>query len=336
MDLRNIYGGKRILVTGATGLIGSSLVRRLLGFTGAEVVVCGRSMGKLQSVFAGSPSAGTLAFLEHDICRPIPKKVGRFDYIFHAASPISGSVIRSEPVSVIAANIRGAENCLECLRTQENGGSGTGVMVLFSSATVYGEAGSQERICAEEDTSGGERLSSPTAPYSESKRMVEVLASAYAREFGIGVRTVRFGYVYGSCPVLPATAFYEFIRKAVAGEDLVFRGSGFGRRDNIHVDDAINGMLAVCERGESAVPYNVSSNGDLGNYAAIDEMAEAIAAAAAEHGISCAVKLGGDGERAGGIRLDNTRAKSLGWSVEVPLAAGVKKVFDFEFRRARK
>lgn len=335
MEFENIYRGKRILVTGATGLIGSNLVRRLLGFAGAEIVACGRSRRKLESVFAGQNAGGALVFLEHDIQHPLPAEAGRFDYIFHAASPISGAVIRTEPVSVIAANIRGAENCLEFLRMQKELGLGEGVLVLFSSATVYGDAGDHDRICGEEDTSGGERLSSPTAPYSESKRMVEVLATAYAHEFGIGIRIVRFGYVYGPCPVLPATAFYEFVKKAVAGEDMVFKGSGFGRRDNIYVDDAVNGMLTVCEKGENAVPYNVSSNGDLGNFAAIDEMAEAIGAAAAEHGIACAVKLGGDKERAGGIRLDNSRIRALGWRVEVSLATGVKRVFESEFGRNR-
>lgn len=324
--------GKRILVTGATGLIGSNLVRRLAKLPGTEVVACGRSIGKLNKVFGAEAGMGMKRF-EHDIANPIPLELGEFDFVFHAAAPISGRDIRMKPVSTIAANIRGIENCLEHLRLQKEGLGKTGTIVVFSSATVYGSAGQDDRVCTEDDTAHGEILSSPTAPYSESKRMAEVIATAYHRQYGIGVKIARFGYVYGVCDIAPKTAFYEFVGKAVRGEDIVFNGSGFGRRDNIHVDDAVDGLLKICESGNDCEPYNVSSNGDLGNYAAIDEMAEMIVRAAEAEGIKTKLVIGHSATRSPGIRLDNSRLTNLGWEVRTPLERGVREVFSKMRRR---
>lgn len=325
--LHNIYAGKRVLVTGATGLIGSNLVKRLVSFPGIEVVACGRSIGRLKSVFAREILHG-LKLLEHDIVCPIPESGGDFDFIFHAASPISGAVIKTEPVSVIDSNIKGAQNCLEHLRRQAMEHGKNGVFVVFSSATVYGSEAEGERICSENATNRCDEIGAITAPYSESKRMVEVLATAYHRQFGISVRIARFAYVYGVCPLPPKTAFYEFINLAAQGKNMVFKGSGFGRRDNIYVDDAVNGLLTVCEHGEEIVPYNISSNGELGNYAAIDEIAHSIGRAAAKLGIVSEVVLNGDKPRASGLRLDNARIKSLGWTIKTSLDEGVFEILS--------
>ena len=322
MTLNNIYVGKRVLVTGATGLIGSNLVKRLLAFPGIEVVACGRNKQKLESVFSMEIERG-LKILEHDISCPIPDDCGYFDFIFHAASPISGATIKSEPVSVIASNIKGAENCLVYLREHQKMYGGNGTLVVFSSATVYGCAHDGDRVCQEDESTSCDGLSTITAPYSESKRMVEVLSTAYHRQFGIGVRIARLAYVYGKCPVSPRTAFYEFINRAAIGEDMVFNGSGFGRRDNIYVDDAIDGLLVICEYGQEAVPYNISSNGELGNYAAIDEIAHSISRAAARMGISSNVVIEDDKPRSPGLRLDNARIKSIGWTLKTSLDDGV-------------
>lgn len=327
MTLNNIYAGKRVLVTGATGLIGSNLVKRLIAFPGIEVVACGRSKGKLESVFSMEIERG-LKTLEHDISCPIPGCCGDFDFIFHAASPISGATIKSEPVSVIASNIKGTENCLAYLRGRQKMYGGSGTLVIFSSATVYGPPSAEDRICQEDDSTSCDGLSAITAPYSESKRMVEVLSTAYHRQFGIGVRIARLAYVYGMCPVPPRTAFYEFINQAAIGENMVFSGSGFGRRDNIYVDDAIDGLLAICEYGQNAVPYNISSNGELGNYAAIDEIAYSISRAAARMGIVSNVVVKNDKPRTSGVRLDNARIKAIGWTVKTSLDDGVFEILS--------
>lgn len=328
MFTSDFWVGKTVLITGATGLIGSNLIDRLLKARCERIIAVGRSESKLRAVFGKYAGEGRLVLLEHDVAKPLPQDLGCVDWIFHAASPVSGSTIRTAPASVVQSNLQGAINCLDYLRTQKDTKGESGAFVVFSSATVYGHAGREDVCRSESETVACEQLDSQTAPYSESKRMTEVLALAYGRQWGVDVRIVRFSFVFGPCPVLPKTAFYEFVGKALGGEDLVFLNAGFGRRDNIYVDDAIDGLLLVCERGETCKAYNISSNGELGNFAAIDEMASVIARLANEaSNVNIHVVLPLAESRTGGVLLDNSRIKTLGWTVRTSLEEGIRRTF---------
>lgn len=328
MTLTGFFAGKRILVTGATGLIGSHLVDELLKCPTVSVIAVGRNRKKLLSVFSRHAENARFQAVEADVGQDFPAVTGFVDWVFHAASPISGVTIKCQPASVVRANLCGEFNCLEFLRKQQVETGRGGAFVVFSSATVYGEAVTSDIVCFEEDTASCEALSSSTAAYSESKRMAEVAALAYGREYGLDIRIARFGYVYGPCSVPPQTAFYEFVGKAKHGERLVFNNAGFGRRDNIYVDDAVRGLLHICAFGQPGVPYNVSSAGELGNFAAIDEMASVIADVANESDLGVEISICASGKRAPGKMLDNARLKSLGWSLQVSLADGIRRTFN--------
>lgn len=327
--LNNIYDGKTVLVTGASGLIGSNLVERLLLFSGIHVIALGRNIARMERVFRRQLRNPALKLMEHDVSVPLPPSLGVLDYVFHAAGPISGKIIRTEPVSVVSANLKGLVNCLDYLERQKSDSGCNGTLLVFSSATVYGNQHQEQVALGEQETMMAEVLDSPTAPYSESKRMVEVIARAYAAQYGLVVKIARFSYVYGYCEIAPATAFYEFIKKALNGEDLVFKQSGFARRDNIFIDDAVAGILHVCEHGTSGEAYNVSSNGEGGNFAAIDEIAAEISKSANADGVrNVRVIVPNSNVRGVGFLLDNTRLANLGWQVSTSLSDGVRAVFD--------
>lgn len=321
----NEFNGKRILITGATGLIGSHLAMTLLEL-GAEVIVMGRSQARLEGIFASELQNDRLILCENDISASIPENLGRLDYIFHAASPVSGAEIREYPVSTINANMNGCRYCLDYLKEQAENGIGKGRMIVFSSATVYGGGYTADTVVSEEDTSCADALHTGNTPYSESKRMTEVLARSYNAQYGTDAVIVRIGYVYGYTAHRPNTAFYEFIGKAVSGQDITMNNSGMGRRDNIHVDDVVSGLLTVAEKGETSEAYNISSNGDKDNFRAIDEIAHIIADSANEiasgNRVNAVIKPF-SGERLPGLRLDNSKLKQLGWSVKIGLTDGI-------------
>lgn len=321
MALHNIFKNKTVLVTGASGLIGSNLVNRIMQYEDVKMIVAGRNKTKLEKVFAKHLDNGRFYILEHDINNPIPESVGHIDYLYHAASPISGEIIQNEPVSVISTNLTGLLNCLNYLKTQEKPGE----LIVFSSATVYGKSTEGDELAKESDTQIADSLDHPNAPYSESKRMIEVIARAYSKQYGINVKIARFSYVYGYTASAPKTAFYSFIAKAINKEDLVFQKSGFARRDNIYINDAIEGILYINEYGQLGEVYNVSACNDGGNFAAIDEMANIITEVA-DNG--CKVVIAPSSDRAGGILLDNTKLKSLGWNIKTPLKEGIKETFN--------
>lgn len=318
MDL-NFFKGKVILITGATGLIGSHIAKALLSLEEIKVIVVGRSQQKLNKTFLEYVSSNKIYCLEHDVSQPLPSSLEKIDYIFHAASPISGEVIKTQPIDVISSNLSGTINCLEYLKKQEYG-----KMIVFSSATVY-SIDEPSHVAVESKTNMADNIDALNAPYSESKRMIEVIANAYHKQFNIDIIIARFSYVYGYSINPAKTAFYEFINKAMNGEDLTLNKSNLPRRDNIYVDDAVRGLLHLCEFGTSGDTYNISSNGDLDNYAAIDEIAESIVRGANKiNGTTIKVIYKSDErERLEGLRLDNTKIKSTNWRIMNALDDGI-------------
>lgn len=324
------FEGKTILITGATGLLGTHLVKRFLDYKDCTIVALGRSIEKLDEVFKNYQGKGKLVLMKGDVSDRIPVYENDFDYIFHAASPIAGDIIRNYPVSVIKPNILGTINCLEYLKQKKEESGLNCKMVVFSSATVYSNTTSKDCRVSEEETSVADTLDSANAPYSESKRMAEVIARAYAKQYDVQVFIARFSYLYGYSKQAPNTAFYEFINNSLHGEGLLLNSDGAPKRDNIYVDDAVNGLLCLIEKGIAGESYNISSGGDLNNYAAIDEIAEAISKAANKNIIGSKISVSfreHSEERKPGIVLDNGKLKALGWRIENSLEEGVNKTF---------
>lgn len=318
-----------VLITGATGLLGTHLVKRLLNFKGCHIIALGRRKNKLEEIFEGFKGNGDLILMEGDVADKIPEIGRTIDIIFHAASPIAGDIIRKFPVSVIKPNIIGTINCLEYLRHEKSEKGNDCKMVVFSSATVYANLTDKDYNIKEEETTIADSLDAPNAPYSESKRMAEVIARSYAKQYGINVFIARFSYLYGYSKQAPNTAFYEFINKAIRGEELLLNSNIAPRRDNIYVDDAIDGLLFLCEKGKSGESYNVSSGGDMGNFAAIDEIANSISIVAnSSIGSNVTVSFREQGDkRKPGLILDNRKLKELGWNINHSLEEGIEKTF---------
>ena len=324
----NIFEHKTVLITGATGLLGTHLVKKLLGYEDCKIIALGRNLQKLSEVFENYHGLGELKLMEGDVAEKMPQVDREIDFIFHAASPIAGDVIRNYPVSVIKPNILGTINCLEYLKKEKEEKGRNASMVVFSSATVYANLTEEDYCVSEKETSVADTLDAANAPYCESKRMAEVIARSYAKQYGVNVFIARFSYLYGYSKQAPNTAFYEFINKAVNGESLLLNSSSAPRRDNIFVDDAIDGLLCLCEKGNAGESYNISSGGDKGNFAAIDEIAHAIAASANKNveGACVNVSFREKAERRKpGLMLANTKLKALGWSIGNSLEAGIEK-----------
>lgn len=318
--------GKVAFVTGATGLIGSNLVKRLLE-EGAKVIVLGRNREKIADVFINELSNINFSYEVGNISDGFPASVDFVDYIFHAASTISGCEIKNKPIDVIEANIVGTQKCLEFLKNQRDQGQSSGKMIIFSSATIYGSKHTYNRSVSESETESADALNSSNSPYSESKRMVEVLANSYLTQYGVESVIARIGYVYGYTKNKPNTAFYEFIDKALNGKNIVVNNSTTARRDNIFIDDAINGLITIATTGISGETYNISSNGEKDNYKAIDEIAHIIAQTINEMHPDKPISIfmnESENQRNCGVMLNNTKLKNLGWLLETSLQHGIK------------
>ena len=231
-----MFKDKNILITGATGLIGSHLANRLLK-ENANLILTGRNIQKLDDVFENNDNIQKVAC---DIAVSLPNNLPELDYIFHAAGPISGNDIKQYPVSLIKANIFGLMNCFEFLKKQKEITGKMGKIIVFSSATVYGINKQDKDISIkEEETETADSLDFIQSIYSESKRIVEVIAKSYYKQYDLETVIARIAYAYGYTKFAPQTAFYEFIKKAINGEDIVLNNPQIPRRDNIYVDDIV-------------------------------------------------------------------------------------------------
>jgi nucleoside-diphosphate-sugar epimerase len=322
---------KVFLITGATGLIGSHLVHHLLGMDNNYVIALSRNESKLRELFKQYIGSDSFEYIVQDIGEYfvlesiLQGKEKYIDVIFHAASPISGSTIQQYPLDVIKPNINATLCLFDGLVKQQTINGTNGRIILFSSATVYGQAESSDIFVNETATTTAECLDNANAPYFESKRMVEVIARSYVKQYNIDAVIVRPSYVYGSTYYPPNTAIYEFISKALSGNDILLNSSGLGRRDNIYIDDVISGLLTVLDKGQTGEAYNISSGSELGNFAAIDEIAEKIAIIS---NISVRYKEIKNTLRLPGIILDNGKLKALGWDIAFSLDDGINKMLS--------
>ena len=145
------------------------------------------------------------------------------------------------------------------------------------------------------------------------------------KQFDIDVVMARLSTIYGYCKNIPQTAFFDFINKALSGEDIVLNSSGNPRRDNIYIDDAIDGLITIATKGKSGEAYNISSNGDLDNYASIEEIAEMIANAVSflRSTPPVNVKIKERMNRKPGLRLANEKLKEIGWQLKYSHKEGI-------------
>ena len=320
----NNFENKNILITGATGLIGRFLTMYLLD-EGANVYILGRDEKKIIDVFNESLNNSRFHYFITDISHAIPSMDFEVDYIFHAASPISGEFIKNKPVDTIMANINGTKNCLELLKKKQHGR-----MIIFSSATVYGKY-DEDFLCDENSTNRADNLNSLQAPYSESKRMIEVMARAYSSQYNVDTVRARISYAYGFCVNPPKTAFYEFINLAMNSEDIILMNPNSSQRDNIYVEDVVEGLLLIAEKGITGEAYNIST-GEYG-FCAMDKIAQLIIDSVHKSDIHSNSKLifyTPLDKRLPGIMLDNSKIKALGWEPKYSIEEGIyKTVKDF-------
>lgn len=330
-------GERTVLITGATGFIGSRIVDKLLENSEQFVVALSRNKRKLDELFAEYGKTGRFQSISQDVCEPfdlgvLARKIHRpsIDAVFHAACPISGEVIRNRPMDIINPNLTASQNLIKALMVQRDRTSINGRIVLFSGGIVYGNGLASEEDIAiiETDTMHAFPIDDPLAPYAESKRMLEVMAKSYVRQNGIDAVIVRPAYIYGSTRFAPNTAIFEFIRKAKLRQNIIIKNGGQSKRDNIYIDDAINGILKVYECGVSGESYNISSGGELGNFAAIDEIAEMIALESNKNSTDQIKVLYADDRskiRPPGLRFSNEKLKVLGWQLETTIHEGIKR-----------
>lgn len=306
--------GGRILVTGSTGLIGSCIIDVLLAANELfgkkfEVYALGRNAEKLVNRFGKNDS---LHFVVQDITEPLV--IDDLDYIIHAASNADPKSYALYPAETIITNILGAKNMLDFCR-------GRKTRVLFTSTfEVYGKLDQDEYY---EDQYGIIDLNLIRSSYPESKRTSEMLFKAYSDEYGVDCVIARLSSIYG--PTMKSDdskAHAQFLRNALAGEDIVLKSKGDQLRTYCYLMDAVSGLFTVLFKGKTAEIYNVANENSI---VSIAELAKTIAEYA---GTKVVFDLPDEVENKGFSKPQNCvlktdKIKGLGWKGIYDIKTGI-------------
>jgi UDP-glucuronate decarboxylase len=174
--------------------------------------------------------------------------------IFHMAGIASPYHYRRHPFEALDASIVGTRHVLEAATLNPRAR-----VVVMSSSEIYGDPPA-DAVPTPETYRGNVACLGPRACYDEGKRVAETLCQLYAERYGVNVSIVRPFNVYG--PGMSATDYRVMpqIREAKRlGTKMRVFGTGQQTRTFCYVDDAIDGILAVAERGAAGEPYNIGN-----------------------------------------------------------------------------
>jgi len=313
---------KTILISGATGMIGTCLIdalmmRNEIRKSNIHVIAMSRNESKAKERLGKYWNQMQLEYISCDINETIPE-CGHIDYVIHAASNTHPLQYSEDPVGTIASNIIGTKNLLDYAVFH-----GARHFCFVSSVEVYGEnRGDTEKF--DEGYLGWIDCNTLRAGYPESKRVGETLCNAYDKTYGLEFSIPRLSRVYGPTMLLSDTkAISQFIKKAAAGEDIVLKSEGKQKYSYTFVTDAAAGILYTILQGEKGQAYNVA---DEESDITLKDLAQTLARIANTKVI---FELPDEKERRGystatKAMLNADKLKKLGWNAQVHMPAGLR------------
>ena len=245
-----------VLITGATGLVGSALVRALACLNrtyglNIKILAVVRNREKARCVFGQLLVRPDIILIDGDVTEDIQVEE-EIDYIFHTASITASKVFVTQPVQTLMTAIIGTQKILELAREKA-----VKSFVYVSSMEAYGITDpSLERV--HENDLGYIDILSVRSSYSEGKRTCECLCSSYASQYGVPVKIARLAQTFGAgVSVNDNRAFAQFTKACIAGQDIVLHTEGKSVGNYCYSTDAVNGLLTILLRGENANAYTV-------------------------------------------------------------------------------
>lgn len=305
--------GRTVLVTGATGLIGSQVVSALLYADrkwnlDLTVLALVRSEEKARQKFAAQLAECPHLRLVVGTVEQLPVMEGAVDYIVHGASPTASAYFVQHPVDTIRTATAGTANLLELARAKQASG-----FVYLSSMEVYGTPHDDSPLYE----TAGTTVDTMTVRscYPEAKRLCETLCAAYCAQYQLPAVVVRLAQTFGP-GVAPddGRVFAEFARCARDGRDIVLNTTGESKRCYLYTADAVSAILTLLLSGAPGQAYNAANPV---TYCSICEMAEMVASQVAKEKIEVKIQL--NAEKSAKylpphhLRLQTDKLTALGW-----------------------
>lgn len=302
--------GKKILITGATGLIGTAVILSMLEWNKKakepiRIIAVVRNADKANKIF-GDYDSSEIEYLVSDVCDVEAADMG-IDYIIHGAVSTSSKAFVGTPVEIIKTSVIGTINLLELAKKNNVKG-----FAFLSSMEVYGTPATEEKIY--ENRPLAQNVLDVRACYPESKCMCENLCVSYASEYGVPAKIVRLTQTFGpGVNYNDGRVFAEFARCVIESRDIVLKTKGETKRNYLYLADSVTAILTVLLDGETANAYN-AANEDT--FCSIYDMACTVAGLNPD--IKVVIEAGSDISKLGynptmKMNLSTEKLRSLGW-----------------------
>lgn len=310
---------RSILVTGATGLVGSLLIRAMAYYNQTvekpiQIYAFFRNFDKAKGIYGPLLNKHWMHLIVGDVTKPCSEK-DEIDYIIHCAGITASRMMVENPVETIFTSLEGTRQMLDFARHKKVKG-----MVYISSMEVYGSLdGNQGDVT--EDMLGFLNPLEVRSDYPESKRMCKNLCVAYASEYDLPIKIARLAQTFGA-GILPGEnrVFAQFAKSAVNHQNIVLHTRGLSEGNYCYSTDMIHGVLLICLKGEKAKAYNVANEQ---THTTIADMATLVAREIAAPPVEvifdipkCNVYGYAKDTK---MKLDSTALRMLGWEPKVDL-----------------
>jgi nucleoside-diphosphate-sugar epimerase len=317
---------KTILITGATGLIGTFLIDLLMYRNskhddGIIIYAVGRSREKALARFNEYFDSQFFVFVQKDLQTSFELDVS-VDYIIHGASNTHPLAYSTEPINTILLSVLGMKSILDYASAYN-----VKRTLFLSTVEIYGENRGDVEFF-KEDYCGYIDCNTLRAGYPEGKRAAEALCQAYIKEKNIDVVIARCCRVYG--PTMgndDSKAIAQFIKNAVNGEKVTLKSKGDQRYSYCYVGDICFALLVLLLNGKSGEAYNISDidcNISLLQIANIlseytgKEIIFDVPSSVEDAGFSKATKA----------LLDNAKLRELGWEPRYSIKNGIIRTVE--------
>lgn len=301
--------GTNILVTGATGLIGTSLIKSL-DFANKKkklalkIIALVRDKAKAEERFNDIIQNGMLSFVVGNV-ENLPEIQDPIDYIIHAASQTASKEFVDHPVETINTSVLGTFNLLKLAKEKTVKG-----FVYLSSMEVYGYPERGHKV--KENEIGAMSPLDVRNSYPISKMISEAMTVAYAKEYAVPAMICRLTQTFGPGVNYNDSRIFAYFGRCVKEKkNIVLKTRGETERCYLYTTDAVTAILTIMLKGESGRAYNVA---DENTYCSIADMAEMVAA---DGGIRVEYDI--QDERNNRfpqtlfMKLDTSALKKLGW-----------------------
>ena len=316
-DLFGYFSNSTIFITGATGFIGSMLIKTLVSADeklGLHLKIKGqiRNHEKAINVFGNMIDKIELVTTD-DV---------ETDYIIHTVSPTTSKYFMEHPVETIKASVESTISILDIAKKQQAS------VVYLSSMEQYGipyNAGEK----MSEDKIGVINHLNIRSSYSEAKRLCECLCVSYVEEYGVDVKIARLAQTVGAgVNLIDNRMPMQFAKAAANQQDIILHTDGNSISNYVYLTDAIVGILTILKKGEKGQAYNVCNDKES---RCVREIAELVCHEVANNKIDFRIELKDNMGYAPNVAmyLDSGKLRRLGWCAEVSMVEGYKRLIEY-------